>query len=481
MSGPAIKQILDDQSSALRLAKIIGDLNSRWQPHPAQQKILHSLFGLGEPVVFAECGRKFGKTEEISYFLWRRAMTVVGGHYYFAPEQKQAKEIIWANLRLQYFGPENYITGINNTEMRMTFGNGSFIKVDGSDNFNAYRGIEPHTAVYDEYRDFRPEFHQVMGPNLGVYKAPLLVCSTPPEQMELAHYDGMKVGLVKERSLFNYPSWANPHLDRAWLAKEKAKLYARGEGDVWEREYGAKRVRGGSNSIFPMFDPAKHVKPHAEVMEAISRDRKKLIWQVVCDPGNSTVFAVLFRAINPYTRVCYHLGEIYERNQGETSTSRIVPRIKAMKEALCPGYEAYGIEWDQYYDEAATWFAVEAENTYDETFIATQKAHAPIDEGLSLIKDQMLHGLTVISDRCRDLVREYENFIRDPANGKPRKDCDDHLVDCTRYANAMAGIDLRPEAEPAEPDQDDRPRFKTPEQDLRDSRDADDFTGLDDF
>jgi len=467
---------------ALYFAKIITDLNSRWQPHPAQQKILNALFAHMESVVFSECGRKFGKTEVIAYFLWRRALTVPGGHYYFAPEQKQAKEIFWAAGRLQSFGPPEYIAGEpNNTEMRIRFTNGSFIKVDGSDNFNSHRGTEPHSCVYDEFRDFRPEFHQVMGPNLGVYTAPLLICSTPPEQMELHHYDGMMKGLVKGTNHFNYPTWVNPHMPKAWLAKEKATLYMRGEGDVWEREYGARRVRGGSNSIFPMFDPAVHVRPHAEVMAELVKDRKKLIWQVVCDPGNSTVFAVLFRAVNPYNRKVYRLDEIYERNQGETSTSRIVPRIQAMKEELCPGYEAYGIEWEQTYDEAATWFAVEAGNSFDETFVPTRKADSPIDVGLSLLKDQMLSGLTIISDRCRNLVREYENFIRDPASGKPRKDCDDHAVDCDRYGNSAAGVDLRPENEPEAPDKDDLPRFRTPEQDLESDDDEADYGGLADF
>lgn len=475
--------------SALYYAKVIGDLNARWTPHPDQQRILYALFALLEPLVFNESGRKFGKTEIIAYFLWRRALTVPGGHYYFAPEQKQAKEIFWATGRLQEFGPQEYLDGQpNNTEMRMRFTNGSFIKVDGSDNFNAYRGVEPHTAVYDEFRDFRPEFHKAMGPNLGVYKAPLLICSTPPEQMELEHYDAMKVGLTPGKNYFNFPSWANPHMDKEWLEKEKTKLYARGEGDVWEREYGAKRVRGGSNAIFPMFDAptkekplTKHVRPHQEVMDAVLRDKKKLHWQVICDPGNSTVFCVLFRAINPYTRKVYRLAEIYETSQAETSTSKIVPRIQKMREELCPAYEAYGIEWEQYYDEAATWFAVEAENSFDETFTPTTKAMANIDEGLSLLKDQMLHGLTVISDRCKDLIKEYANFLRDPATGKPRKDCADHAIDCDRYGNDLAGIDLRPEQEPPEQDPDDLPRFRTPEQDLDDDRDFDDFNGLEDF
>lgn len=190
-------------ASAIALSQVIEDLNDLWTPHPTQQLVLNALFLDEYPVVFAENGRKWGKTEIIAYFLWRRALTIPGGHYYFAPEQKQAKEIFWATGRLQHFGPQWYLDGQpNNTEMRMRlvgpFGE-SFIKVDGSDNFNAYRGIEPHSAVYDEFRDFRPEFHKVMGPNLAVHQAQLLICSTPPEPIEgdesVEHYDAMKIGL----------------------------------------------------------------------------------------------------------------------------------------------------------------------------------------------------------------------------------------------------------------------------------------------
>lgn len=440
-------------------------------------------------VVFCENGRKWGKTEEIAYFLWRRALTVPGGHYYFAPEQKQAKEIFWAAGRIQAFGPQQYLEGKpNDSEMRLRFSNGSFIKIDGSDNFNAYRGIEPHSAVYDEYRDFRPEFHKVMGPNLVVHKAPLLICSTPPELMDVPHYDSMKIGLELGKNYFNYPSWANPYLDREWLKDERRKLYLRGEGDVWEREYGARRVSGGSNSIIPMFDApsrerphTRHVRPHAEVMAIVLRDRRKLIWQVIADPGNATVFAVLFRAINPFTKVVYRLDEIYATKQAETSTSKIIPLIRAKREELCPGFEALGIEWDQIYDEAATWFATEALANYGEVFTPTQKGTRDFNEGLSLLKDQYLHSLTVISDRCIKLSSEVENYTKDPKTGKPRKECADHLIDCDRYGNDFAGVDLSPEEEPEKKDPDDQARFKTPEQDLMDEAGDDELDGLDDF
>lgn len=479
---------MTDQA-AIQYAKVIADLNVRWTPHPTQQLVLRALFFHCYNLVFDECGRKWGKTEIMAYFLWRLALLLPGGYYYFAPEQKQAKEIVWASNRIQQFGPQQYVTGINNTEMRISiegpFGK-SFIKCDGSDNFDSHRGTEPHGLVYDEFRDFRPEFHSVMDPNRLPHKAPLLVCSTPPEEMKLDGYDNMKLGLELGKDLFNYPSWLNPYNDRDWLIKKKAELYAKGEGDKWEREYGAKRVPGGSNAIFPMFRRSGHgsqVRPHAEIMAEIMRDKRKLIWQVVCDPGTMSVFAVLFRAINPFTRVVYCLDEIYETNQKETSTSKIVPRIQAMKEELCPDWEAHKIEWDQVYDEAESWFCQEAENSFNETFIPTQKAHAPIDEGLSLIKDQLLHNKVVISDRCQSLCDEFEDFLKDPKTSKPKKTCKDHIVDVFRYGNFAAGIDLMPEAEPPEPNvgEKDPPRGKTRDQDEDDESEVDEFTGLDDF
>jgi hypothetical protein len=443
-------------------------LNARWQPHAVQQKILYSIFVLGVPLCFLELGRKAGKTEIICYFLWRRALLNPGGHYYFAPEQKQAKEIIWASRRLQDFGPGEFIASVNNTEMRITLTNGSFIKVDGSDNFNSYRGIEPHSAVYDEKRDFRPEFHQVMGPNLAVHKAQLLACSTPPEQAELEHYDGLKAGLVPDESYFNYPTWVNPYIDKAWLKKERARLYAIGEADVWEREYGAKRVRGGRLSIFPMFDRATHVRPHVELADLVAKDRRKLDWLKIADPGTASVFAILFFAFNRYSRTLYVLDEIYETSQMETSTSRIVPRAKQMAHAL---YEdALEDAWDCVYDEAEAWFAQEAMNSFGEHWRPTHKAKMDKGRGLSIIKDLMLHGRIVFSDRCKGTIKEVENYLKKPDGTIPKGN--DHGVDLLRYAAQATGLDLVSVPEPEVKDPDTMRRAYSLEEDERSERDA---------
>jgi hypothetical protein len=230
-----------------------------------------------------------------------------------------------------------------------------------------------------------------------------------------------------------------------------------------------------------MFDRKTHIRSHDEIMRLVLPDRKKLHWQVVADPGNATVFCVIFRAINPYTRVVYQLDEIYETRQGDTSTSRMVPRIKAKMDELCPGHELYGIEWDTIYDEAATWFSVEASNSFDMQWHPTQKALRNKDEGLSLVKDQMLHGKFLISDRCVKTAWEIQGYLKDK-NGKPIK-LNDHAIDCIRYGNDFSGLDLSIVSEPELPDPLYQRRFSTIEQDVAAARreTSDGFDVLDDF
>jgi len=402
-------------------------------------------------VIFLECGRKFGKTEIVCYFLWRLALTRPGGYYYLAPEQKQAREILWAPKRILTFGPQEYIAGVNNTEMRITFINGSFIKVDGSDNYDSYRGIEPHGIAYDEFRNFRPEFHAAMGPNLGVHSAPLLITTTPPER-DLEHYDSLLNECKASGDYFHGTTFDNPHVSREFYEKEKEKLYARGEADVWERENMARRVRGGKKSIFPMF-AERHVMRDEILAMMINKDRHKMDWFVVADPGTTSCFAVIFGAVHRYTKCVYIIREIYEKRQSETSTSLIVPRVSKLKEEAYPGYIARGIEFDHVYDEAAAWFATEALNSFGESedhadsavWTPTNKSLRDKLSGLSAIKDAMNYGLFVVSDACPNVSWEIVNYLKDDHN-KPIKE-NDHLIDCIRYAFDFHKIGFAQESE----------------------------------
>jgi hypothetical protein len=188
--------------------------------------------------------------------------------------QTQAREIVWADPRVETFGPREWLLpgsrGVNNTELRLNFINGSFIKVDGSDNYNKYRGVRYKAAVYDEYKDHRPEFRKAMRPNASVLNGWDVFMGSPPE-MEcdyLTLADEHQSGVDPTKFFYHAPTWQNPHISRAWLRDERSGLYRRNEGDEWEREYAARYVPGGASKIFPMLNRT-FVKPHAQIMERL--------------------------------------------------------------------------------------------------------------------------------------------------------------------------------------------------------------------
>jgi hypothetical protein len=233
------------------------------------------------------CGRKWGKTEMSLYVLYRWAMTTPNAQfYYIAPYYNQASELIWKPGRLQNFlgkHRDKYIEAFHETDKRVTFKNGSFIKLVGSDNYEAGRGLNPDGAVYDEFKDHDYRFHQGFSVNLLAKKAPLLIVGTPPEL-----FDHFFVRTEEEFKLdprgayFKRPTHTNPYIDKDELELEKQAAINKGEWAKYMREIEAEIVPGGANAIFPMFEiprydelgdfvsESRHVKKHDSLMAEIT-------------------------------------------------------------------------------------------------------------------------------------------------------------------------------------------------------------------
>ncbi len=278
-----------------------GKSQTPWNPHPSQKLVGQSLFQRGCKNIFIQCGRKWGKTEIIVYCLWRWALLNPNSAcYYICPIIKQAREIIWESKnrqgrdRLPQFGSSEFIESIDNTEMRITFKNGSFIKVDGSDNFDAWAGISPNFIVLDEFRSFKPEFYGVMNPNRAVFNAPMIIMGTPPEQIWIdKDNEHQYIEIAKEIRMdmleggdsfwIKRPSWDNPDpVIQRFLAAEKKRLFRRGKQDEWFREYGAELVPGGSSKIFRKFIsdptmPMSHVVPHSEMVGYLLKEQNVIV------------------------------------------------------------------------------------------------------------------------------------------------------------------------------------------------------------
>ena len=479
-----------DKNDALYL-QIMEDLHVNWTPHPGQLDVGRPLIDGKVSTLFIQCGRKWGKTDFAVYLLWRHALLHPGSTcYYITPELSHGREIIWHNGRLRDFGREKddkgrfvpggttplkkYVKNVSNVDSRITLKNGSTIKIVGSENWAAANGLTPDFVVYDEFKVFHPQFHNEMNPNRIVRKAPLVIIGTPPKPSDRNSNQYMDFAdeCNQREDCFHIvaSSYDNPFTPKEEIDREIEKLRLRGEDDVVEREYFGRIALGGKHAIFPMFD-TELIKPHQEIINEIRRDFKKLDWYCIADPGSTTVFAVMFAAINPYTKHVYLLDEIYETAQENTSTRRIFPRIKAKMEELNPSGEIDD-DWMKVYDEAAAWFATEIMGQYSVYFTPTQKHLHKKENGLSLIKDQMIYKVVSISDRLAKLCWEVHLYTRKDDGSIPK--VNDHLIDTWRYLNAVANYDMNEVFEKKK--QKDPRRAYTIEEDLRNIGKEDDWT-----
>jgi hypothetical protein len=462
-------QIMEDLNKPRGDGLLVG-LKQRL--HPKQIECLRSLYIDNKKLVFVPCGRKFGKSEIAGYILWRQALLVPNSVcYYIAPENTHGRKIMWDTQRFQKFMEEDthkYIDSMNNTEMRIKLKNGSIIQVIGSDNWASANGLTPSIVVYDEFKVFNQKWHNEFDPNRVAKAAPLFVIGTMPKVGDLnkEQYEALLEYAKSDPegcAVHTYTTWDNPiNLipDRAKaIEKQIDILKARGEDDVIMREYYSIIVPGGSRSVFPMLFPKDHQKSYSYLMSVLSRDVKKLEWFVVCDPGTTTCFAVLFGCINPYTKKVYLLSEIYERDQRQTSTRNVYPRIQRECERLFPG-SSLDDDWIKIYDEAAAWFSNEVMDQYGVYFQPTNKVNNKKEMGISLIKDLLIHNFLVISDTCPNLWKEMQEYAKDDKGElSKRTGVYDHLIDCLRYMLAAGGYNMLEYFEKIED--------LTPEQELR--------------
>lgn len=466
-----------------RQQRIEFEMHQFWKPHKGQAPLAYALFRKYQRYIFMQCGRKLGKTDFSLYCMYLFAMLFPNSQiYYIADTMKHGGELVWENGRLPRFflspkrlpfeSQENYerrrkigkelhtkwVVKKNESEMRITFSNGSFIKVDGAENYANADGIEPDFIVYDEFKHHDPRFHIAMDPNLRVKKAPLMILGTPPEEHG-TYYE--KIAKSVQRMSYGYfcrrPSYLNPILyplgEKDPEFQEEVKKYIdREEEDVLRRELYAEIVISGSKAIFPVLELpeydwdnskyigySKHVRPHKDMMAEIRHKPKDWEYYAVFDPGSTVCFGVLFMAFNRIDKRVFILDEIYEKDQRETTTRKIVTRAIEKWRNIHP----YDGHWEKQYDYAAAWFENEAWELFpDYSFSPCEKDIGSKGEDkkeakLSMIKDMLIHGkLAIASETCPNTVWEMSSYRKDEKGKIPKEN--DHLIDCLRYGlNAM--------------------------------------------
>ena len=420
-------------------------------------------------------GRKWGKSSFCCYLAWRFALTVPNPEIYIiGPTNKQQREIMWNNGKIQNFGPKEYQDKKPHSTEGRVWVNGGFIKVDGSDNYESYRGTQYHLMILDEMKDQDPRFYEAAYPNLRSLDGTLICIGTPPD-----HPDNFYVKLLNDTrsdpdwSNIHGTSWENPYINNeynpraahAWLAREKKKYYERGDRERWEREYEANLVFGGKSRVLPNVSRQKHVKPKQHIDELLKLHGGSLEWYCLLDPGTTTCFAGLLIAYQPYTSQVFLLEEIYEKDQFRTSVDYIWPQVRQKMEVYKEKHRVSFDKWKIFYDDAAAWFGNEVSSRYETYCQPAGKFAQDKELGISIIKDlaRQENGL-FISTRCDNFMWEVENYVRGDDGRIPKKN--DHLIDCLRYFFVVSYFELNEKPAPFVDDEK-MVRHKSLEEDLQ--------------
>ena len=158
---------------------VLESLHSSFTPHEGQVPIGNAIFNDGFKRVFVRCGRNFGKSVFATYCCSRYALLNPDSRvYYFAPLYKQVKDIVWYPRLLQSFIDPTFVDRTDNQDARIFLKNGSFIKLDGSDNYETQRGYKPDFVVADEFAEFNEYWLNVMIPNLAARDATIMFIGT---------------------------------------------------------------------------------------------------------------------------------------------------------------------------------------------------------------------------------------------------------------------------------------------------------------
>ena len=469
---PKTKNLLTDKAFWDAYTKKLKALHNKWEPHDKQAQVLEAIFKHGKKRVFIRAGRRSGKSEVAMYVPNRiaglfpnKSCLIVG------PKLKQQKKIMWKNGKLPTFAPPIFGGEPKEGDATIYFPNHSYIELDGSEDWESHRGTEYDVVIIDEYKDIEPRFvTEIIAPTLATTDGILITIGTPPKSKDNHYYQTeMEVKEDPDWAFFKWTSWDNPHVDKDWLKKEKAKYYKRGDKDIWDREYEAEYVFGGKSHIFPMFNSKKHVKSYDIIERMTEKDRSRMEWFVSCDPATSSTFAVSFIGYNRHTSQIFIMDEIYNKNRLETSSAEIWNQIQQKKKAIYPRGQ-----WRYIYDEAAAWFANEISAQFGIGMIPSKKRSAEKDDGISLLKDIMLRpNCLFIARSCINTIFEIENYITDD-NGRYIKK-NDHILDAIRYFLDTASVNF---IITTDYEEETTSRYVSIDEDFRTDRLEEDFTAM---
>lgn len=410
--------------------------------HKAQQRIVDEIYLNNRKRVLVVAGCSWGKSALEKALAMEMSCFPNKSTFIIGPTRKQQKEVMWeGGDSIKELVPLSFNPVFMESESRIEFPDwGSFIKIDGSENYDAFRGVAGDLWLFDEAQmvDFR--FYEAIYPRLSKRNGAVVVVGTMVRNL---NNDFMKLWKYAQEDpdwlVIHAPSSENPSPNvQEFLRKEKAKYLKRGDHATWALEFDCIHMPGGKDAVFPQYDPKTHNRPADWFTPRIDRDLSSIDFFTSFDPGTGSVFAVSFVAINRDTAEIYVLDEIYATNKNMTTPREIWRQTQLKEKKWFRGKTPVRI-----YDEAAAWFEAQMGTELKVGLIPAGKHSRDKQDDIGLIKDAIAARKFFMNyEDCPKTVDEMLSYETDE-NGKP-KEGNDHEMDNLRYIIRQSGYTMNP-------------------------------------
>ena len=199
-------------------------------------------------------GRRFGKTFLAINELAKFSSIPNQKIWYVAPSYRQAKSIVWNDLREKLL-KHRWVKSVNNSDLTITLRNNSKITLRGADNEQSLRGVGLNFLCIDEFADVNPDaWYEVLRPTLSDTKGHALFCGSPRGFGNWS-YDLFKLGETNnEWQSFKFTTLEGGQVDQAEIDQAREDLDLR----TFQQEYEATFVNY-SGMIYYNFSREKNI------------------------------------------------------------------------------------------------------------------------------------------------------------------------------------------------------------------------------
>ncbi len=364
-------------------------------------------------------GRRWGKTFMAIRELARIAREPGRRVFYVAPTYRQAKQIVWDQLKWQ-LQDLRWIDRINESDLTVVLKNGSRISLRGADNPDSLRGVGLDGIIMDEFAMIdQKAWTEVLRPTLSDRLGTAMFISTPMGQANWAYdlYNRGQDPTEKEWSSYQYTTLSGGNVSEEELQQARQDLDAR----TFNQEYLA-TFETYSNRLFYAFDRAHNTQAFTAQLPPVLHigldfNVGQMSGAVFVQTGDSA------HAIDEIALLSSNTTEVVEEIHARYPGKKIIV----------------------YPDPSGSARKSSAGGQTDHTILANAgfvvkapRSHNPVRDGINAVNSLLCASSgrrrLMIDPRCKKITESLEKHSYKPGSNIPDKDSGhDHMSDAIRY------------------------------------------------